>query len=81
MRVTRLISTGIAVGVVGIAGATGAVAATRNGTAKPAPTVSVRSTAYGKILVNSKGFTLYLWTKDKRVSGRFGGDAGASLAA
>ena len=29
------------------------------------PTVSLRSTKYGKILVNSKGFTLYLWAKDK----------------
>jgi predicted lipoprotein with Yx(FWY)xxD motif len=33
--------------------------------AASSPTVSLRSTAYGKILVNSKGFTLYLWAKDK----------------
>jgi predicted lipoprotein with Yx(FWY)xxD motif len=31
-----------------------------------APTISLRSTAYGKILVNSKGYTLYLWAKDKK---------------
>lgn len=29
-------------------------------------TVSVRSTKYGKILVDSKGDTLYLWAKDKK---------------
>ena len=28
-------------------------------------TVSLRSTKLGKILVNSKGITLYLWVKDK----------------
>jgi predicted lipoprotein with Yx(FWY)xxD motif len=33
--------------------------------AKAAPTISVRSSPYGKILVNSKGYTLYLWSKDK----------------
>jgi predicted lipoprotein with Yx(FWY)xxD motif len=33
--------------------------------AASSPTVSLRSSAYGKILVNSKGFTLYLWAKDK----------------
>jgi predicted lipoprotein with Yx(FWY)xxD motif len=63
MQVTRLISAAIAVGVVGVSGAAGAAAATHSG--KAAPTISVRSTAYGKILVNSKGFTLYLWAKDK----------------
>ena len=30
-----------------------------------AATVSLRSTAYGKILANSKGYTLYLFAKDK----------------
>lgn len=29
------------------------------------PTVSVRSTKLGRILVDSKGITLYLWVKDK----------------
>ncbi len=30
------------------------------------PTISLRSTKYGKILVNSRGYTVYLWAKDKR---------------
>jgi predicted lipoprotein with Yx(FWY)xxD motif len=34
--------------------------------AKQAPTVQLRSTALGKILVNSHGRTLYAFTRDKR---------------
>jgi predicted lipoprotein with Yx(FWY)xxD motif len=30
------------------------------------PTISLHSSKYGKILVNSRGYTLYLWVKDKR---------------
>ena len=63
MQPRHLLSSGIAAGVIGLAGVAGASAATYN--SKAAPTVSVRSTAYGKILVNSKGDTLYLWAKDK----------------
>jgi predicted lipoprotein with Yx(FWY)xxD motif len=63
MQLRHLLSSGIAAGVVGLAGVAGASAATYN--SKAAPTISVRSTAYGKILVDSKGDTLYLWAKDK----------------
>ena len=63
MQPRHLLSSGIAAGVIGLAGVAGASAATYN--SKAAPTISVRSTAYGKILVNSKGDTLYLWAKDK----------------
>ena len=63
MQLRHLLSSGIAAGVIGVAGVAGASAATYN--SKAAPTISVRSTAYGKILVNSKGDTLYLWAKDK----------------
>ena len=63
MQLRHLLSSGIAAGVIGLAGVAGASAATYN--SKAAPTISVRSTAYGKILVNSKGDTLYLWAKDK----------------
>ena len=50
----------------GIGSAAAAVAATHVAGSKAVPTVSVRSTSsYGKILVNAKGYTLYLWTKDK----------------
>jgi predicted lipoprotein with Yx(FWY)xxD motif len=63
MQLRHLLCSGIAAGVIGLAGVAGASAATYN--SKAAPTISVRSTAYGKILVNSKGDTLYLWAKDK----------------
>ena len=63
MQLRHLLSSGIAAGVIGLAGVAGASAARYN--SKAAPTISVRSTAYGKILVNSKGDTLYLWAKDK----------------
>jgi predicted lipoprotein with Yx(FWY)xxD motif len=63
MQLRHLLCSAIAAGVVGVAGVAGASAATYN--SKAAPTISVRSTAYGKILVNSKGDTLYLWAKDK----------------
>jgi predicted lipoprotein with Yx(FWY)xxD motif len=65
MQVKRLISTGIAAGVIAIGGVAVASAATHSASAKAAPTISVRSSAYGKILINSKGLTLYLWAKDK----------------
>jgi len=66
MRRTHLLGTAIAIGVVGVGAVAGAGASPHRAKAKPAPTVSVRSTSsYGKILVDSKGFTLYLWAKDK----------------
>ena len=46
------------------AAAATAIGAGRAHTATTA-TVSLRSTKLGKILVNSKGITLYLWVKDK----------------
>ena len=66
MHGARLVSTAIVVGLVGIGGAAAAAARPHGAAAKPAPTVSVRSTSfYGKILVDAKGDTLYLWVKDK----------------
>lgn len=71
MRISRNIPT--AVGVLWIAAAAvlapqagahvGTVPAARVATAA---TVSLRSTAYGKILVDSGGYTLYLWAKDTK---------------
>ena len=62
----RLVSTTIAVGLVGIGCAAATAATPHSAAAKPAPTVSVSSTSsYGKFLVNGKGYTLYLWVKDK----------------
>ena len=49
-----------------LAAAVLAVAATGVASAAASATVQVRSTAYGKILVNSKGLTLYLFEKDKK---------------
>jgi len=66
MKRTRLVCTAIVVALVGISCAAAAAARPHSAAAKPPPTVAVRSTSsYGKILVNSKGYTLYLWTKDK----------------
>lgn len=50
----------------------GATLATAHDLAGPAartaaaPTIQLRSTSYGKILVNSKGDTVYLWAKDSK---------------
>ncbi len=65
MQGTRLATTAIVVAVIGISCAA-AAARPHSAATKPPPTVSVRSTSsYGKFLVNSKGYTLYLWAKDK----------------
>ena len=73
MRMTRIVLLAVVLGLVSSAAAvmTTAVASQRSvlplGTrVAAAPTISLRSTAYGTILVNSKGYTLYLWVKDKR---------------
>ena len=52
-------------GLAGPAGAAGA-AGSSGAHAAAAPTVSLRSTGLGKILVNSRGHTLYAFTKDGR---------------
>lgn len=49
---------------VGIAAAANGHPATAQGA--QATTLSTRSTSYGKILVDGKGDTVYLWAKDKR---------------
>lgn len=59
---------GIAVlGLLAVAGIAGFVAAgsAANGATHSTGTVSLRSTKLGKVLVNSSGRTLYLFTKDK----------------
>jgi predicted lipoprotein with Yx(FWY)xxD motif len=67
MHYRRLIPAALVIAALGFAtnASAGGVAHTRARTATTA-TVSVRSTKYGNILVNSKGDTLYLWAKDKR---------------
>jgi predicted lipoprotein with Yx(FWY)xxD motif len=68
MYVSRIIPMGVAclaAGALISRTAAGAHVAPKARTAA-APTISLRSTAYGKILVNSKGFTLYLWVKDTK---------------
>ena len=66
MRGTRFVCTTIVVALVGISCTVAAAARPHSATAKALPTIAVRSTSsYGKILVNGKGYTLYLWTKDK----------------
>jgi predicted lipoprotein with Yx(FWY)xxD motif len=62
MRAKHLIS-GFAVGILSIAGpAAGGPVGRSSGT----PTVLVRSSLYGKILVDRQGDTLYLWAKDRK---------------
>jgi len=68
MRITRVISVGVVCLAAGMLASQSGAGARAAATARSAatPTVSLRSTAYGKILVDSKGFTLYLWAKDKK---------------
>jgi predicted lipoprotein with Yx(FWY)xxD motif len=65
MWIRRLLCTVAAATVVAIAGVAVAAAAVDTAASKAAPTVSLASGAYGKILVNAKGDTLYLFAKDK----------------
>jgi len=39
-------------------------------TATPSPTVKVKSTSYGRVLVDSRGFALYLFTHDGKGKSR-----------
>ena len=57
----------VAAGVLSVAAGSLDASATADSRAQlaAAPTVSLRSTKLGKILVNSHGLTLYLWVKDK----------------
>ncbi len=64
MKAARIVSVALAAGVLGLSVAQ-ATASPRARSASD-PTISLRSTEYGKILVNSKGYTVYLWAKDKR---------------
>jgi predicted lipoprotein with Yx(FWY)xxD motif len=69
MRITQIIPAGVACLVAGsvlISQTTAGAHAASTARIAVAPTVSLRSTAYGKILVNSKGLTLYLWVKDTK---------------
>ena len=55
----------VALGVVGVMAVVGALAAGSIASGATAPTVSLRKTSLGPVLVNSKGHTLYLFMKDK----------------
>jgi predicted lipoprotein with Yx(FWY)xxD motif len=71
MRIARLVPVGLlGLACMGVtasqAAATTHIAPASRHAAAAAATIQVRSTAYGKILVNSKGFTLYLFAKDKK---------------
>jgi predicted lipoprotein with Yx(FWY)xxD motif len=67
MHFRRLIPAALVIAALGLA-ASGAAAGVVHSSARTASTatVMVRSTKYGKILVTSKGYTLYLWAKDKK---------------
>jgi predicted lipoprotein with Yx(FWY)xxD motif len=69
MRIKRVVPTALVAVVVGAGGISGAAIASASGhgaSAASAATVQLKSTKLGKILVNSKGLTLYMWKKDKR---------------
>ena len=66
MKAKHLLSAALVAGVIALAGTAGALAATHASTASSPPTIQVKSSPWGKILVNSKGYTLYLWAKDSK---------------
>jgi len=68
MHHQRLMSAALAIGTLGLAASAAAASGVHVSarTSAAASSVSVRSTKYGKILVDSKGNTLYLWVKDKQ---------------
>jgi predicted lipoprotein with Yx(FWY)xxD motif len=68
MRISRIVPV-VLLCTAAAAGASQALAAapaSSTAHAAAAATVSLHSSPYGKILVNSKGDTLYLWAKDKK---------------
>lgn len=67
MRIKSFAAVAVAAGVLSVAAGSLDASATADSRAQmaAAPTVSLRSTKLGNILVNSKGLTLYLWVKDK----------------
>ena len=66
MKAKHLLSAALVIGAIAAAGAGAALAATHASTAStPPPTIQVKSSPWGKILVTSKGYTVYLWAKDK----------------
>jgi predicted lipoprotein with Yx(FWY)xxD motif len=71
MRISRNIPAAVGVLWIAAAAVLAPQAGARVGTAPAArvataETVSLRSTAYGEILVDSRGYTLYLWAKDAK---------------
>jgi len=68
MHYRRLIPAALVIGALGFAASALAAGVAHTGarTAAAAASVSVRSTKYGQVLVDSKGDTLYLWAKDKK---------------
>lgn len=75
MRSKLFVVASVAIAALGVgAASTAGAAGVRAHGAAAAPTVSLRSTSLGKILVNSKGITLYLWEKDKNGKSACSGD-------
>ena len=73
MRINRVVPTALVAMIVGvgIGGATIVASASGKGAhAAAAASVQLKSTSLGKILVSSKGLTLYMWLKDKKGSNK-----------
>lgn len=68
MHCQRLVPVALVIGALGLAGSAAAAGPSQASarSAAAAPTVSVHSTKYGRILVDAKGDTLYVWAKDKK---------------
>jgi predicted lipoprotein with Yx(FWY)xxD motif len=66
MKAKQLLSAALISGAIAGAGAGAALAATHASTASTPPTIQVKSSPWGKILVTSKGYTIYLWAKDSK---------------
>lgn len=66
MKFARNSLTVLALSVVAVGVSTSGLAGAASPHAASAKTIDVRSTSYGKILVNSKGDTLYYFANDKK---------------
>lgn len=64
-RLVTVVLAGAAAAAIAVGTAAVAAAAPHGRAAASTPTLAVHSSKYGKILVTGKGFTVYLWAKDK----------------
>jgi predicted lipoprotein with Yx(FWY)xxD motif len=66
VKPNHILLAGVLAGVAATSSATSAPASTAKAKVAGAPTVQLRNTSLGKILVDASGFTLYEFTRDAR---------------